>query len=164
MELHHWQVCEQLPASSPQMPGDANGTGCLFRHSAAFSRELTCLCCSLATLATATSLKKLAMVQMDFNHLSGNLSAACSLGSRMKLQQLSLGSNAINGSIPACLTNSSALVELRLDNNKLSGSIGALAANSSLVYLTAGSQVRSRACAARWHHGCSLRKQRLSAT
>ena len=82
------------------------------------------------------------MVDMDFNNLSGNLSAACTLNARNKLQQLSLGSNAVNGSIPACLASSSALVELRLDNNNLSGSIPPLAANSSLVYLTAGTQVR----------------------
>ena len=80
------------------------------------------------------------MVEMDFNNLTGNLSAACTLNARSKLQQLSLGSNAVNGSIPACLTSSSALVELRLDHNRLSGSIPSLAANSSLVYLTAGNQ------------------------
>ena len=96
--------------------------------------------CSLDPLASATNLKKLTMVEMDFNNLSGNLSAACTLNARSKLQQLSLGSNAVNGSIPPCLTASSALVELRLDHNRLSGSIPSLAANSSLVYLTAGNQ------------------------
>ena len=109
--------------------------------------------CSLAALASATNLKKLAMVDMDYNNLSGNLSAACTLNARSQLQQLSLGSNAVNGSIPACLTSSSALVELRLDNNNLSGSIPTLAANSSLVYLTAGNQARP---SSHWTHPAQL--------
>ena len=101
--------------------------------------------------AAAANLTSLAMVQLDNCNVSGNLSTVCGLAARAPLKQLSISSNHVNGSIPACLTNSSTLVELRLDGNALAGSIPAFNAKSPLVYLTTEAQA-GPACTPAGHH------------
>ena len=101
------------------------------------------LCCSLSQLSqAAVNTTRLSLVQLDGCSLSGNLSSVCGLNKRAGLKQLSLSSNRLNGTIPACLTNSSSLVELRLDGNSLAGSVPTIKAGSPLVYLTLEAQAR----------------------
>lgn len=110
--------------------------------------------CSITRIAnTLAQLPALKYLDMGYTELEGPLDSACGLAATRKLAQLNLVSNALSGSIPACLSQLPGMVELHLDNNQLTGTIPAFStANNPMVYFTASFQVRLCAALNSWPH------------
>lgn len=85
----------------------------------------------------------LQFVDFTSNAVIGQLNQSCGFAQSGMMQQISLGSNLLTGSVPACLLGLKQLWEFHVDYNALTGTIPAIpnAKTSRLVRFTGANQV-----------------------